>query len=628
MEDNTAYMKRRQFYILTTWVLIGLILMYAVFFTSLNDYKKISFFLDEYGVYEIDNYVLTTGYINDNHYAAGTQVWLGHDNEKYLRVTAEGIDNSEIKFSFIGGNYDNDGTLVPVCSIKNANIENGHNYYPLSSNEFSYAAFYIDGTDKRVIKGVQFRQSNKELNYTSTIPALLTTTILYVLISLTGLFFYKRYRRKLLFRPLQIPVLSLQIHQKNNVLEKSLLSLIVMLFTAVITSSYLLNMYVGEKGYYSLFKKYIFFQLVLVLLLSLLMFCQTCRENKIHIDTWSLVICTLLSTYLLISDILVDKVYRFSGISIFIVLLIYVLVWNSRRENEQFIKTFEQAVHCFFIISLILLLIYKDEVPDGRYSGSLTNQSIYALYLGGIWAILIGSFESSICNNNVIYKKATTATEMLIVLVLAISTQAFTPMIAIAAITVLFVYRMISKKRGRITAIKLILIAITLIVIALILAAFILLNLRGSTNYRLINKFTSGSLSVFLSNRDYYWREYLRHMNLFGHEVRPYLWDHRIYPHNAIIGMMYWYGVPCVVPYILMMIIAVEKSWRYANTGLKHASVPFYSIASFIIMSMADNVEQPFVWLPWIACYLLMAPILLMPVEEIEALKTERSEAK
>ena len=591
MEDNAAYLKRRHFYILTTWVLAGLVLLYAAFFTSLNDYKKISFSVDEYGIYEIENYVLTTGYINNNHYAAGTQVWLGHDNEKYLRVTAEGIDNSEVKFSFIGGNYDNDGALVPVCSIKKANIENGYNYYPLSSNEFSYVAFYIDGTDKRVIKGVQFRQSSKELNYTSTIPALLITAIVYILISLTGLLFYKKRKRKLLFRPLQIPSLSIQIHQKNDVLGKALLPLIVMLFTAVITSSYLLNMYVGEKGYYSLFKKYIFFQLILVFLLSLLMFCQTCKEHKINTDTWALVICTLLSTYLLFSDILVDKVYRFSGIGIFIVLLIYVLIWNSRRENEQFIKTFEQAVHCFFIISLFLLLIYKDEVPDGRYSGSLTNQSIYALYLGGIWAILIGSLESGICNNNAAYKKAATAIEMLIVLVLALSTQAFTPMIAIAAITVLFAYRIVLKKRGRKTAIKVILIAVSLIVVALVLTVFILLKLRGSTDYRLINKFTSGSLSIFLSNRDYYWREYLRHMNLFGHGERPYLWDHRIYPHNAIIGMMYWYGVPCVVPYILMMIIAVEKSWRYANTGLKYAAVPFYSIASFIIMSMADNVE-------------------------------------
>ena len=142
-----------------------------------------------------------------------------------------------------------------------------------------------------------------------------------------------------------------------------------------------------------------------------------------------------------------------------------------------------------------------------------------------------------------------------------------------------------------------------------------------NTHSRLLEKLGSSGITSFLSSRNYYWMTYLRKMNLLGHGQKPFLWDHRILPHNALISVMYWYGVPCVIPYVLMMIMAVEKSWRYANTGLKYAAVPLYSIISFIIMSMADNVEQPFVWLPWIACYLMMAPILVMPVEEIEALK-------
>ena len=144
-------------------------------------------------------------------------------------------------------------------------------------------------------------------------------------------------------------------------------------------------------------------------------------------------------------------------------------------------------------------------------------------------------------------------------------------------------------------------------------------DIGGSS--RIIQKLQSADMSSFLSGRDIYWRRYFGEMNLFGHSKKPYLWDHRILPHNALVGMMYWYGVPCVVPYIVMMIMAIEKSYRFADTTVSHSPIPFYCIVSFVIMSMADNVEQPFVWLPWIACYMMMAPILVMPIGEIEALK-------
>ena len=95
-------------------------------------------------------------------------------------------------------------------------------------------------------------------------------------------------------------------------------------------------------------------------------------------------------------------------------------------------------------------------------------------------------------------------------------------------------------------------------------------------------------------------------MNLFGHEKNPKLWGKRRLPHNAFLGIAYRYGVFAVVPYILMLGALLVRTFRYGNKKVKYAGMPFLICLISILMSMTDNVEQPFVWLPWIALYLMM----------------------
>lgn len=102
------------------------------------------------------------------------------------------------------------------------------------------------------------------------------------------------------------------------------------------------------------------------------------------------------------------------------------------------------------------------------------------------------------------------------------------------------------------------------------------------------------------------------------------LWGHRRKPHNSILGIAYTYGVFAAVPYIIMLIATIERTFRYSRRNMKYSSVPFYVCLSLIMMSLSDNVEQPFVWLPWIGLYFMMGIVF----DNSQLLNLDRDEQK
>lgn len=381
-----------------------------------------------------------------------------------------------------------------------------------------------------------------------------------------------------------------------------------------------------EDCYNKCFSVYLLLELIAVLSVGVAMTVYKTEFKKIRIDGLAILFWISFSLYTLASDYLVDKTYRFAGISVFFILFIVGYISINDRLS-CFINSFVRAVQLFLLFLILISFFFPKQTSiTGRYSGPIENPSVYALYLCAIWAVLLGCLEEHIENKRSRAKLIMTICEMVFTIVLMVLSQSLTPTIALAAVTFLWFFRIVAKRKGAKPA----MLRFSLIGAVLILSIIGLVILIRSESLggdsRLIQKMQATDISEFLSGRDFYWRRYLREMNLFGHSKRPFLWDHRILPHNALIGMMYWYGVPCVIPYILMMMMAIEKSYRFADTSVPYAAVPFYSIVSFVIMSMADNVEQPFVWLPWIACYLMMAPILIMPIEEIEALKSANAD--
>ena len=95
-------------------------------------------------------------------------------------------------------------------------------------------------------------------------------------------------------------------------------------------------------------------------------------------------------------------------------------------------------------------------------------------------------------------------------------------------------------------------------------------------------------------------------MNLIGHGKRVEAWGRGRQAHNSIIAIAYRYGIFAAVPYLIMLVAAIARTYRYSKRKGAYASIPFYVCLSSILMSLADNVEQPFIWLPWMGLYIMM----------------------
>ena len=318
----------------------------------------------------------------------------------------------------------------------------------------------------------------------------------------------------------------------------------------------------------------------------------------------------------------------------------FIFVWNNMEKSSELIEDFVRAVHIFFVITTVFCLFCRPEAGELRYSGFSKNPSVFALYLGTCWAIVLGELEQRIRKGNKIYKVLPFVAEGCLVMSFCWKSQSACPLLTMVGIAFLWLVKVVRNTRHRETRKGFIAVIISVCIFIVPIYGGLTWGLNNipeslgteitfegeeveakinfgnvvyaaeetdrSPQTRLEQKFSSSTLSLILSGRDYYYRTYLRDMNLWGHKERPEMWGGRRLPHNAVLGIAHRYGVFAAVPYILMLLAVVIGTFKYAKKNVKYASIPFFVCVSSIVMSMADNVEQPFIWLPWIGLYLIM----------------------
>lgn len=402
---------------------------------------------------------------------------------------------------------------------------------------------------------------------------------------------------------------------------------------------FLYSVYVQNTGnYYSRFKYHLFVYTVLILLTAVFAIGPKLeKKNWNHPLAWSWLI---LWAMVCISDFIIPKYFRFTGYVMLLAVGFFIFIWNNMEKPAEMTEDFVRAVHWFFVIIVAFCLFCRPERGAYRYSGFTTNPSIFALYLGTCWAVVLGELDSRIQQGDKLKKMLPYIVEGCLVLSFCWKSQSAGPLLCVAVLSFLWLVKMVRRTRKK---------TIRKGLIAVVFSAAILLipvhagltwglgnlaqttgtaiTLEGETALlkrdttlvvraaetdsaaqvsRLEQKFSSASLSQILSGRDCYYRRYLRDMNLFGHKANPKMWGHRRLPHNAVLGIAHRYGVFCAVPYVLMLTAVVIGTYRYGRKHMKYAGIPFYVCLSSIVMAMTDNVEQPFVWLPWIGLYIML----------------------
>lgn len=318
-------------------------------------------------------------------------------------------------------------------------------------------------------------------------------------------------------------------------------------------------------------------------------------------------------------------------IIIFMIFGFYYYVNDSAEKRNLVIKDLLMSIHVIFIIFLFIAATDIPTIVGDRYAGFLKNPSVYGLITLPIFVAAVTEIENAIRTDKKFWQLAIYVIEATLSFASILRSGSATPTIAGCLVALLWLIRQIkySRMNEKLAIKKVLVIAICVLLLMPVMykgfeslqgifarntkTVEITENIESSKEgddssgiIRLQEKFKNKSVSRILSGRDYYWRKYISNLSLLGHSKKPFLLDHRILPHNAVIGISYNYGVVAGLFYVIMIIAILIRSYEDGKKKFSYCGAPLYFSVSFIVSSMADNIEIPFDMLPWIVFYMML----------------------
>ena len=179
---------RNKVYLLITWLLVGIVVVYGACFTVLNGSSHLSFSIDNNDLYQVEGkWLANYGYYEGIYYLP-VQVNLKHDNVHYMRLVVKGIEEEGVTLDL--DVHTNDGKDIKI--VTNAPLTSGDNYIEIPRKDFSAAIIYIYGTDLVIIEEIQFRERNVDIRLTDVLPIILAAVAIYTTTSAIGIIIIRR----------------------------------------------------------------------------------------------------------------------------------------------------------------------------------------------------------------------------------------------------------------------------------------------------------------------------------------------------------------------------------------------------------------------------------------------------
>lgn len=656
---NVKKMWKKNYGYILSWFLTGLIFSFVVSAMVMSGSTSITSFYNVGKVYEIPNSVFRTSDIqNGGHQEVSGKVVLDNGSYGYGIILSGNKDKwnyfcirlketDPIDWKVVYENHK--GTEILSSKGYECKLYTGMNILRVPKMSFNFIGLTAIGEDGSsfYVKDMQLREKTPVFDGKKAVVYILFSILIYTFFSTVLLFAWRKSGVRIdlyswidVLQRLYIIIAEQLKRVKNNTLYSKIqkLPLRLILFVALLLYSAVVEI----KGTYFLrFKYHIIIYIILLLAISVVSIEEKLRKIKWNnCLVWSWVILWIMTC---VSDFVVSKDFRFIGYVMVFVIGFFIFIWNNMKDRSQMTRDFVYAVHIYFILIMGFCLLCRPEIDGMRYSGFTKNASVFALHLGTFCAVALGELESKLKAKEKFTKLLPYILEVCVVLVLSWKAQSACPILCIMAISLIWFLRMMCfairhKHRTILAKVVLSIVILSLPVYAGIDWGFnhipqslgTVISYDDETpvarsqygmvvyagdlkeklkNTRLGQKFTDTSVSAMISGRDYYYRAYLREINLLGHKKKPVVWGYERLPHNSVIGISHRYGVFAVVPYVVMLVMTILYTFRYSKRKERYASIPFYVCMSSILMSMADNVELPFIWLPWIGLYLMMGAV-------------------
>ncbi len=645
----------RQLFRLFAWILTGLVISFAACSMLLSGSLSMHKFYNVGNVYDISSNTFRIPIMQDGGHQEktgkvvldkgvfvwGIPVYGNRDLWNYLCVQLKDTDEIQWKIS-----YDKqiDGEIAESEEYDYI-LHSGMNLLEVPHNSFTGIRIVATGNegDSFCVANLQLRENSPVWDAQKAVFYFIGCFFVYLCVSVILLFIWHKAGIKFYFYSWvellqklyimiveQFRIISVYIKQNiQNVKFYRVLAFVVMFVYSIRVET--------QDTYYEQYQYHVVVYSVLIILIGILSI-----ENVPKIKKWnnSLVWCWIILWLMAdFSDFMIPKDFRFLGYIMIFIVGFFIFIWNNMKKPEELLQDFTCAVHIFFVLICIFCILCRPESEGIRYSGISRNPGVFGLYLGTIWAVVLGEIETRIYEECRCVKMLPYIIEACLVFSFAWKAQSAGPLLCMLGTGVIWALKIIYSvsKSEKHLFVKIIL-CVTILLVPVykglswgltyvpqytgISVTYVKEEPVAKKEYGMVvyakdlkekfkdsrigQKFSSTTISGMLSQRDYFYRTYLRDMNIFGHGEKPELWGVDRLPHNSVLGIAHRYGIFACVPYMLMLLSTVTRTFKYSIKMKRYASVPFFVCLSSIVMSMADNVELPFLWLPWFGMYLMM----------------------
>lgn len=639
MDIKNARKKKPLFFI---WVQLGLIISFVLCSILMSGNSSIYLFYNVGDVYEISNNIYDTP---NQPYGYGITI---KDNKNQWNYFCVDIKNKDIVNWNIAYEKRENEEVIKSRDY-NVKLHSGMNLLDVPKNSFNMIKITIADENKAAytIKNMQLRENKPTWNFLKAAMIFCMSFIIYIFGSGIILLFWRRigitfdlytwvemlqdiyivFGRQLSRIIRRFPLMT---NYRNVIRIVSFL--MIFLYSFWVEAS---NLYFPRFKYHVIIYSFL---ILIIALASIESDMKRKKWNKILSGSW-----LILWGMACVSDFLIPKEFRFVGYAMILVIGFYIFVWNNMKNASELLKDFSCAVHIFFVLMTIFCLLFRPETMGIRYTGFSKNPSVFALHLGTFWAVTVSELEFRIRRKHNFTKILPFILEACVIIVFIWKAQSACPLLCMLGIAFIWFVKTFyfARKEDIYKNFRVVMISFMILLIPVYMGIDWGINniphklgrtitFEGEESSarieygmvvhasdlkekfernRLVQKFSRSNLSGMLSGRDYYYRAFLRDMNLFGHKKRVRVWGYERLPHNAIIAIAHRYGVFASIPYIVMLITVISRTFKYSKRKSEYAAMPFYVCLSTIVMSMVDNVELPFIWLPWFGLYLMMGVV-------------------
>ncbi len=645
----------REIFRFLAWILTGLVISFAVCSMLLSGSLYMHKFYNVGNVYDISSSIFRNSITQDKGHQEktgkvvldegsfewGISIYGNRDLWNYLCVQLKDTDSVQWKVDYI---KQIDGEITENEEY-DYTLHSGMNLLEVPHNSFNGIRITATGNTNAsfCVVNVQLRENEPVWDIRKAVFYFVSSLLIYMCISMLLLFVWHKSGIKLNFYSWievleKIYIVIAEQFQKFSIYVKKFVENIKVYRILAFIVMFVYSISVEVEGTYTdCYKYHIVVYSALITFIGILSIEQTPRIRKWNNSlVWSWFVLWIIAC---LSDFKIHKEVIYLGYVMIFVIVFFCFIWNNMTKPEELLHDFIYAIHIFFVLICIFCLLCRPESAEARYPGISRNPGVFGLYLSIIWAVLLGEIETRIREGCRGIKILIYAIELCMIFSFCWKSQSagsLLCMLGIGFIWILKIIYSVSPKEKHLFVMIIVCVVILFVPVykglswgltyipqftgtsitfvdeepvarkeyGMVTYASDIKEKFGSS--RLGRKFSNTTVSGILSGRDYYYRTYLRDMNFYGHAGNPELWGMTRQAHNAILGIAHRYGILACIPYMLMLVSIVSRTFKYSRRQSRWGSVPFFVCLSAIIMSMVDNVEIPFLWLPWFGLYLMM----------------------